>query len=60
MDKAFALIESSTLSQTTQLDRETEYISREESMIQMGLSTAFKGILSQGHPKIYQVVFLIF
>ena len=55
MDKAFALVESCTLSQTTQLDRETESMNREENLIEMGLSSTFKSILGQSHPKIFEV-----
>ncbi|KAK4321981.1 hypothetical protein Pmani_007247 [Petrolisthes manimaculis] len=55
MDRCFALIENSTLEQITQLDRETEKMNREENMLEMGLSSTFSAILTQAHPKIYQV-----
>lgn len=56
MDRCFALIENSTLEQITQLDRETEKMNRDENMLEMGLSSTFSAILTQAHPKIYQVI----
>lgn len=58
MDRCFALIENSTLEQITQLDRETEKMNRDENMLEMGLSSTFSAILTQAHPKIYQVILL--
>lgn len=55
MDRCFALIENSTLEQITQQDRETEKMNREENMLEMGLSSTFSAIITQAHPKIYDV-----
>ena len=55
MDRCFALIENSTLEQITQQDRETEKMNREENMLEMGLSSTFSAIITQAHPKIFDV-----
>lgn len=60
MDRCFALIENSTLEQITQQDRETEKMNREENMLEMGLSSTFSAIITQAHPKIYDVSCLYF
>ncbi|CAL4101951.1 unnamed protein product, partial [Meganyctiphanes norvegica] len=54
MDRCFSLIDNSQLEQITSQDREQEKMNREETMLEMGLSSTFSAILTQAHPQLYQ------
>ncbi|XP_078590168.1 proteasome activator complex subunit 4-like isoform X2 [Branchiostoma floridae x Branchiostoma japonicum] len=54
MDKCFALIENSTLEQTTTLDTLMDKMSNQEGMVEIGLTSTFSTILTQSSPAIYQ------
>ena len=55
MSRSFALIESSSLENTTVVDRENENMNIEENMVEIGLASAFKTILMQAHPDLFDV-----
>ena len=55
MSRSFALIESSSLENTTVVDRENENMNIEENMVEIGLASALKTILMQAHPDLFDV-----